>query len=82
VRHPRFIAGDFDTKFIEQEYRPEAIAAAAGEDATRVAAMMAAVVIAQRGMNHASAGNHASAPTQRAAGSPWKTLGRLDMLRR
>jgi acetyl-CoA carboxylase biotin carboxylase subunit len=82
VRHPRFIAGDFDTKFIEQEYRPEAIAAAAGEDATRVAAMMAAAVTAQRGINHAGAGNHASAPTQRPAGSPWKTLGRLDMLRR
>jgi acetyl-CoA carboxylase, biotin carboxylase subunit len=41
VRHPRFIAGDFDTGFIQDEWRPGARAGAATEE--RVAMIAAAV---------------------------------------
>jgi acetyl/propionyl-CoA carboxylase alpha subunit len=79
VEQPRFLAGDFDTNFINEEYRPDALAR--GEDPVRLAALLAAAVTAQRGHNHAAA---APAVDTAKAGSVsvWKTLGRLDMLRR
>jgi propionyl-CoA carboxylase alpha chain len=83
VTNPRFIAGDFDTNFINAEFNPSVLAEAADE--TRVAAILAAAVAAQR--NHK---NGAPAPSDNVAvnsaaaamPSPWRMLGRLDMLRR
>ena len=82
VEHPRFIAGDFDTNFINQEYRPET--AAQGGDETHLAAVLAAAVMAYRnGQNGAAAAAQAPAATApSAAVTPWKMLGRLDLLRR
>ena len=81
VDQPGFLKGDFDTNYINQEYHPAAIVRS--EDAVRFAAIMAAAVTAQRGQNHAAA---APAPGSGAVnangGSAWKTLGRIDMLRR
>ncbi|MBF6561188.1 MAG: acetyl-CoA carboxylase biotin carboxylase subunit [Candidatus Binataceae bacterium] len=77
---PRFIAGDFDTNFIAQEYHPAALAAPA--DAERVAAILAAAFIAQRTHNHAPAASPQAGATAAAPASAWKTLGRLEMLRR
>jgi acetyl-CoA carboxylase biotin carboxylase subunit len=77
VNHPRFLAGDFDTNFIAQEYRPRADST--GDDRTRLAAMLAAAVIAQQSANHRDA---AAPAMQKSAAGAWKTLGRLDMLRR
>jgi acetyl-CoA carboxylase biotin carboxylase subunit len=74
--HPRFIAGDFDTSFIAQEYHPEV--SAKGDDPIRLAAILAAAVAARR--NHSAAAAQSAAG--RPSGSPWKTLGRLDVLRR
>ncbi len=80
VEHPRFIAGDFDTNFINQEYRPEA---AKGGDDAHLAALLAAAVMAYRnGHNGAPAAQPMAAPAAGGAVSPWKILGRLDMLRR
>ncbi len=82
VEQPGFLAGDFDTNFINQEYHPEKLAR--GEDATRMAAILAAAVTAHRSQNHAAT----SLPDSGSAGvsangvSAWKTLGRIDMLRR
>ncbi|MGH7917916.1 MAG: acetyl-CoA carboxylase biotin carboxylase subunit, partial [Candidatus Binataceae bacterium] len=78
IRHPRFIAGDFDTNFIKQEYHPEN--GLTHEDDTRMAAILAAAFMAQR--NH---DNHAAMPatvTPATAVSAWRMLGRLEMLRR
>jgi acetyl/propionyl-CoA carboxylase alpha subunit len=76
TRHPRFLAGDFDTNFIKQEYRPET--AAQAEDPARLAAILAAAFVAQRDGNHTAA----TALVQRtAATSPWKLMGRRDILR-
>jgi acetyl-CoA carboxylase, biotin carboxylase subunit len=76
MSHPKFMAGDFDTSFIGQEYHPEAMAN--GTEATRIAAILSAAVAVRRdGANTATV----SAPG-RSTGSPWKTLGRLDVLRR
>src|SRR5579863_9893390 len=81
VEQPRFLAGDFDTNFISEEYRPAA--RAPGEDPVRLAALLAAAVTAQRSQNHAAAAPGTNSVASSAAGvSPWKTLGRIDMLRR
>ena len=77
TRHPRFLAGDFDTNFIAQEYRP-----ANGNNApdlARTAAILAAAFSAQR------AGNQTLTPdatAKRSAVSPWKLLGRSNLLGR
>ena len=73
VEQPGFLAGDFDTSYINQEYHPEKLMR--GEDPTRLAAILGAAVTAQRSQNHAAAANT-------NGGSAWKTLGRIDMLRR
>src|ERR1700722_6477150 len=83
VEQPGFLKGDFDTNYISQEYHPEAFVR--DEDPTRLAAILAAAVTAQRGQNHVNA-TAPAAPGVVAAnpngGSAWKTLGRIDMLRR
>jgi len=81
MEQPRFLAGDFDTNFINEEYRPEALTR--GEDPVRLAALLAAAVTAHRSQNHT-----ATTPGTTAAGanaghvSAWKTAGRIEMLRR
>ncbi len=52
MNHPRFLAGDFDTNFIAQEYHPGA--AAEGVDHARTAAMFLAAIAAQRAANHSN----------------------------
>ncbi len=82
VNHPRFLKGDFDTHFIDQEYHPEMLgtgAAPADKDTARVVALLTAAVAAQRDGNHAAL--RAPAPGG-ARSAVWKTLGRLEMLRR
>jgi len=76
LNHPRFLAGDFDTGFIAQEYRPDPVPA--DHDAARTAAILAAAVIAMRDND----GNAASQSAGRLTASAWKMLGRADMLRR
>jgi acetyl/propionyl-CoA carboxylase alpha subunit len=81
VEQPRFLAGDFDTNFINEEYRPDALIR--GEDPVRLAALLAAALTAQRSQNHAAAAPGTTALTAHSGGvSAWKTLGRIDMLRR
>ena len=78
MNHPRFVAGDFDTGFIGQEFRPDAQPAAA--DNVRLAAIFAAAAVAQQSTNHRGAGRR---PHRHAARTnAWKMLGRLDVLRR
>jgi acetyl-CoA carboxylase biotin carboxylase subunit len=77
MTHPRFLAGDFDTNFIEQEWHPEATTAV--EDPERLAAIVLAAHAAQTTQNHAN-----GQPTSAQQGprvSPWKTRARLDVLR-
>src|SRR5260221_700624 len=83
VEQPGFLSGDFDTNFINQEYHPDKLVRP--EDPTRLDAILAAAVTAHRSQNnHADAAT--TAPVASSAnpngGSNWKTLGRLDMLRR
>ncbi len=77
VRHPRFLNGDFDTGFISQEYRGQG--SGLSHDSARLAAILAAAFIASRDTNHANAPAQSSPP---ASVSAWKTLGRIDTLRR
>jgi acetyl-CoA carboxylase biotin carboxylase subunit len=83
VTNPRFIAGDFDTSFINREFNPNVLAAA--DDETGVAAILAAAVVAQRNHKNGAAAPAANNVVNGAAAaipSPWRMLGRLDMLRR
>jgi acetyl-CoA carboxylase, biotin carboxylase subunit len=82
VDHPRFLKGDFDTKFIDQEYRPGTSAGGvAVEDPARTVALLMAAFAAQRNGGPPANGK-AAAPGAAARTSTWKTLGRLEMLRR
>jgi len=76
TNQPRFLAGDFDTNFIAQEYRPET--AAKTQDPARLAAILAAAFIAQQDGNHTAT---AAAGQRPAAASPWKLIGRSNLLR-
>ena len=78
VRHPEFIAGNFDTGFIGREYHPAGSPKADGDDA-RTAAILLAAIATQQNANHT---NGQPAAPSRAGTSAWKTLGRIDMLRR
>ena len=81
VEQPRFLTGDFDTNFLNEEDHPEALAR--GEDPTRLAALLAVAVTAQRNQNHTAAAPGATtAGANAGSASAWKTLGRLEMLRR
>jgi acetyl/propionyl-CoA carboxylase alpha subunit len=73
--HPRWIRGEYDTRFINEEYRPTA---AAGEDPALLAGMLAAAFAASRG-NHRPP---AAASGREHRLSAWKTVGRIDSLRR
>jgi len=87
MSHPVFLGGDYDTNFIEQEYHPAAPSAgrpagAPDGDPEFVAAMLAAAAAAQKlGNGRASEATAGAGRTVRG-GSAWKTLGRLDVLRR
>jgi acetyl-CoA carboxylase, biotin carboxylase subunit len=78
TRHPRFIEGDFDTNFISQEFSPRN--AAPNHDSAQLAAILAAAVLGSSGPNH----DHQTTPavSPQPSGSAWKSLGRIDMLRR
>jgi acetyl-CoA carboxylase, biotin carboxylase subunit len=77
MTHPRFLAGDLDTNFINQEWHPDA--APVTEDLDRLAAMVLAAHASQTQQNHSN-GQPAEAP-QGPRVSPWKTRGRLGGLR-
>jgi len=70
------VRGEYDTRFINEEYKPAAVAA--GDDLPHLAGLLAAAFAAARD-NHRSS---AAAPAQQARVSAWKTVGRLDSLRR
>jgi acetyl-CoA carboxylase, biotin carboxylase subunit len=78
VRHPLFLKGEFDTGFVARHYAPPV-----GEldhDSKHLAAIVAAAFIASREGNHSATAAPSSAPAP--SGSAWKTLGRIDTLRR
>jgi acetyl/propionyl-CoA carboxylase alpha subunit len=76
VNHPRFLKGDFDTKFIDEEYPPTE--EKLPEDPVRTATILLAAAVA-----HAET-NHAVRPAVEVGRRPavWKTAGRYDSLRR
>ena len=86
MNHPVFLGGDYDTNFIEQEYHPRSLAAdgkSGGRDDGEFTAAMLAVAAAAQNMGNGRASETAGAGRQAArGGSAWKTLGRLDVLRR
>jgi acetyl/propionyl-CoA carboxylase alpha subunit len=78
IAHPKFLKGDFDTNFIEHEYRPHENGVA--PRGAELAAIFLAAVAAQKNANH---GNGAGAqPAAAPNASAWRMIGRLDMLRR
>ncbi|HEY2664549.1 MAG TPA: acetyl-CoA carboxylase biotin carboxylase subunit [Candidatus Binataceae bacterium] len=77
MQHPRFIAGDFDTSFINQEFNPTLLAAKS--DPERLAAVLVAAAQAQSPANQTRARSQAGGA---ASLSPWKAFGRLESLRR
>jgi acetyl-CoA carboxylase, biotin carboxylase subunit len=75
--NPRFVRGDYDTRFINEEYRPTAVAAS--DDRAQLAALLAAAFAASRNNHRPSS---AQAPTGERRLSAWKTVGRVEAFRR
>jgi acetyl/propionyl-CoA carboxylase alpha subunit len=82
ITHPKFLKGEFDTHFIDHEYHPSSSANSngAGPDGAELAAIFLAAIAAQNNTNHTN--SVAAQPAAPSQGSPWRMLGRLDMLRR
>jgi acetyl/propionyl-CoA carboxylase alpha subunit len=85
ITHPKFLKGEFDTHFIDHEYHPNSASGSAnsngaGPDGAELAATFLAAIAAQNNTNHAS--SVAAQPPTASQPSPWRMLGRLDMLRR
>jgi acetyl/propionyl-CoA carboxylase alpha subunit len=82
ITHPKFLKGEFDTHFIDHEYHPNSSARSNGAapDSAELAAIFLAAITAQNNTNHSNS-VAAQAPAVSQA-SPWRMLGRLDMLRR
>jgi acetyl-CoA carboxylase biotin carboxylase subunit len=83
VNHPVFLAGNYDTGFIDQHMAggKGGAAATSAEDAAearRVAFMMAAIVAYKRDKERAA---KATAATNAGGGDPWKTFGRRAQMR-
>jgi acetyl/propionyl-CoA carboxylase alpha subunit len=76
--NPRWAAGEYDTRFINEEYHPGA--AATGADAEQLAGLLAAAFAASRSNHRQTA--VAAAPGAGYRQSAWKTVGRIDSLRR
>ena len=74
LRHPRFRAGDFDTRFIQQEFKAMP---AAAEGLERIA--LAAAAIAAFESEGARATTNGARPA--AAASPWRVAARREGLR-
>jgi acetyl-CoA carboxylase biotin carboxylase subunit len=83
ITHPRFIAGDFDTHFIDGEYHPNN-GERTGPADDELAAILTAAIASNRQIVHTNgAGPQAVvAPRSTEKSSAWRTFGRLDMLRR
>jgi len=77
MEQPRFLSGDFDTRFIDQEFSPERLQAK-DEDLERAAALV--VALAEQRRSLAPAGSPASAPSTDGA-SHWRRAGRERQLR-
>ena len=76
-KDPLMPAADLDTNFINQEWHPEAKPAT--EDAERIAAIVLAAHASQTHQSHGNGQNGSTNQGPRV--SPWKTRGRLDVLR-
>jgi len=77
LRHPRFLAGDFDTNFINQEFR----GLHADDNSARREAAIAVAALAQRDREiERSTRLAASAPSQ-TRGSAWRDVARRESLR-
>jgi acetyl-CoA carboxylase biotin carboxylase subunit len=74
--NPRWNAGEYDTRFIGQEYHPAAASAQA--DAEVVAGLLAAAFAVSRN-NHRQTSAAARSENRLSA---WKTVGRMESLRR
>ncbi len=72
LRHPRFRAGDFDTRFIEQEWK----GLPAGAEGLEQIALAAAAIAALDGNGESERAASTAAPASR-----WRTAARRDALR-
>src|SRR5579885_1390775 len=78
MRQPLFLKGEFDTGFIGQHY--SGADGRVEQDPARLAAILAAAFLVSRDGTQARPPVASSAPTTQT--SAWKTLGRIDSLRR
>jgi len=76
LQHPRFLAGDFDTNFIAQEFH----GLAGADDPARRDAALAAAALALRDREH-ERGRLAESATVRQQRSPWRDAARRDATR-
>jgi acetyl-CoA carboxylase biotin carboxylase subunit len=76
LRHPRFVAGDIDTGFIDKEFKPEMLRPEGGGD---VALIGAAIAATERARSRNGGGAVAGVPS--GSRSHWLEVGRREALR-
>jgi acetyl-CoA carboxylase biotin carboxylase subunit len=76
LRHPRFVAGDIDTGFIDKEFKPEMLRPEGGGD---VALIGAAIAATERARSRNGGGAGAGVPS--GSRSHWLEVGRREALR-
>lgn len=74
LNHDAFISGQFDTKFVEKYFTPEVLQSANRPEEERVAAALAAFLLAQ---GNGTPAVTATAPPTTAATSAWKRRARM-----
>jgi len=77
LRHPRFLAGHYDTSFIEAHLHEVSVEDGYGEE-RRAARMLAAVAAYSRDKSRAE---RASSATSAAGENPWKAFGKRAAMR-
>ena len=79
MRHPKFLAGEYDTGFIETHLKGSEPADDGVGEARRVAMMLAAIAAYRRDKERAERLDFR--PVAAAAESPWKSVGRRAQMR-
>jgi len=80
MQQPRFRRSDFDTRFIEQEFKPEALHSA-GDDGRVIAAALAAALTAKNGLTLKATPPAGRDACRDEGVNPWKAAGRRQAMR-
>ncbi len=81
MKHPRFRSGQFDTRFIDEEFKPEYLQSTMEDDGRVIAAALAVVLTANNASISPNTITPPSSSNHRTGLNPWKEAGRRMIMR-